>query len=246
MDAGVPIKHPIAGIAMGLILEGDHYAILSDILGIEDFLGDMDFKVAGDHNGITAFQLDTKIEGISPHIMEASLHQAKEGRLHILKKMLEVCPKPNTALSVYAPKIEVVKVPPSKIAIIIGPGGKQIRKITEETKASIEIDESGAVSITSTCMDRVRRAKEIIIDLVSEVEVDQVYTGRISGIREFGVFVKIFNQEGLLHISEISHKRIDSLDGLFNEGDEITVKVLGKNERGQIRLSRKALLEVPN
>lgn len=242
MEAGVPLKHPIAGIAMGLILEGDSYAILSDILGIEDALGDMDFKVAGNQEGITAFQLDIKVEGITPKIMEVALLQAKEGRLHILNKMIEACPKPKGELSVYAPKIELVKVKPSKIAIIIGPGGKQIRAIVEETGVNIDIDEAGIVSLTSTSSEGIQRAKEIIINLVSEVEVGATYTGMVTGIRPFGLFVKIFNQEGLLHISEVDHKRIETLEGMYKEGDEVKVKVLEKNDRGQIRLSRKALI----
>ncbi|MEX0962244.1 MAG: polyribonucleotide nucleotidyltransferase [Simkaniaceae bacterium] len=243
MNAGVPLKSPIAGIAMGLILEGENYAILSDILGIEDALGDMDFKIAGDEKGITAFQLDIKVEGITPKIMDIALKQAKEGRLHILNKMLQACPKAEEHLSVYAPKIEMIPIHPSKIGIVIGPGGKQIRAITEETGVDVDIDdEAGVVSITSPCSKGLKRAKEIIINLISEVEVGKSYAGIVTGIRDFGLFVKIFNQEGLCHISEIEHRRLDTIEGLFNIGEEIKVKVLQKDDRGKIRLSRKALL----
>ena len=241
MQAGVPIKRPVAGIAMGLILEGERYSILSDILGIEDALGDMDFKITGDEKGITAFQLDIKVEGITHKIMEVALGQAKEGRIHILNKMLQACPKAQSELSVHAPKIEIIPVHPSKIGTVIGPGGKQIRAI-QEFGVSVDIDDAGLVSITSNSKESIQKAKDLIINLVSEVEVGKTYTGKVTGIREFGVFVKIFSQEGLLHISEISKERLNSIDGLFNEGDEVTVKVLEKNDRGQIRLSKKALL----
>ncbi|GAB5411005.1 MAG: polyribonucleotide nucleotidyltransferase [Chlamydiales bacterium] len=241
MQAGVPIKRPVAGIAMGLILEGESYSILSDILGIEDALGDMDFKITGDERGITAFQLDIKVEGITPKIMEVALGQAKEGRIHILNKMLQACPKAQDELSVHAPKIEIIPVHPSKIGTVIGPGGKQIRAI-QEFGVSVDIDDAGLVSITSNSKESIEKAKDLIINLVSEVEVGKTYTGKVTGIREFGVFVKIFSQEGLLHISEISKERLNTIDGLFNEGDEVTVKVLEKNDRGQIRLSKKALL----
>jgi polyribonucleotide nucleotidyltransferase len=246
MDAGVPIKHPVAGIAMGLILEGEEYAILSDILGDEDFLGDMDFKVAGDARGITAFQLDIKVEGITHHIMQVALAQAKQGRIHILNKMLEICPKSKEHLSQYAPRIETLQVKPSKIGIIIGPGGKQIRAITEETGAEINIDDSGLVSISATSSDAMQRAKEIIINLTSEVEIGKTYTGQIVSIVPFGVFVKIFEKEGLCHISEYDHHRIQNLHDVCKEGDMIQVKVLDVNDRGQIKLSRKAVLPAPS
>lgn len=245
MDAGVPIKHPIAGIAMGLILEGDRYAILSDILGDEDFLGDMDFKVAGDMTGITAFQLDIKIEGINKHIMQVALGQAKEGRIHILNKMLEICPKPKEHLSKYAPRIETIQVKPSKIGTIIGPGGKMIRAIIEESGAEIDINDSGIVSISAIDPDSMNKAKQMIIDLVSEVEIGKTYTGQIVSIVPFGIFVKIFDKEGLCHISEYDHRRIADLHDVCKEGDMIEVKVLDVNDRGQIKLSRKALLPMP-
>ncbi len=245
MEAGVPLKRPVAGIAMGLILEGSKFAILSDILGDEDFLGDMDFKISGDQNGIAAFQLDIKVEGITPQIMKAALSQAKEGRLHILAKMLEACPRPKEDLSQYAPRIETVQVKPSKIGIIIGPGGKQIRAITEETGAKIDIDDSGIVSISANTADSIQRAKTIIQNLVAEVEIGKTYTGEIVSIVPFGVFVKIFDKEGLCHISEFDHRRIANLRDVCKEGDIIEVKVLDVNDRGQVKLSRKALLPYP-
>lgn len=245
MDAGVPIKRPVAGIAMGLILEGEKFAILSDILGDEDFLGDMDFKVAGDQQGITAFQLDIKIEGITPQIMKAALAQAKAGRIHILHKMLEVCSKPKEHLSQYAPRIETVQVKPSKIGLIIGPGGKQIRAIIEESGADIDIDDSGIVSISANSQEAILKAKELIHNLVSDVEIGKSYTGTIVSIKDFGVFVKIFEKEGLCHISEYDHRRIADLHDVCKEGDKIEVKVLDINDRGQIKLSRKALIPYP-
>lgn len=245
MDAGVPIKRPVSGIAMGLVLEGEKHAILSDILGAEDALGDMDFKVTGDENGITAFQMDIKIEGITPAIMREALAQAKEGRIHILQKMLEVCPKPRPQMAAHAPRIEVMQIKPSKIGVVIGPGGKQIRAIVEETGVQIDINDSGLVSIASTNGEAMERAKAIITNLTSEVEIGKIYKGRITSVVPFGFFVEIFGKEGLLHISEISHQRIQNIqDAPFHAGEEIEVKVLDINDRGQIKLSHKALQPV--
>ncbi|MBS0652063.1 MAG: polyribonucleotide nucleotidyltransferase [Verrucomicrobia bacterium] len=245
MDAGVPIRRPIAGIAMGLILEDHKYAILSDILGVEDALGDMDFKLSGDAQGITAFQLDIKIEGINAQIMKAALAQAKQGRLHILSKMLEICPKPKEHLSSYAPRIETMQIKPSKIGTVIGPAGKQIRAIIEETGVQIDIDDSGLVSISSTNSEGMKRAKEIIHNLTAEVEIGKTYTGRVVSIVPFGIFVEIYGKEGLCHISELSHARVQNIQDVVKEGEVIDVKVLDINDRGQIKLSRKALLPVP-
>ncbi|MGR3912344.1 MAG: polyribonucleotide nucleotidyltransferase [Candidatus Rhabdochlamydia sp.] len=242
MDAGVPIKKPVAGIAMGLILEKDQFAILSDILGDEDALGDMDFKVAGDHEGITAFQLDIKVEGITLEIMKTALMQAKVGRTHILGEMLSVCAKPNQELSQYAPRIESMQVKPSKIGIIIGPGGKQIKAIIEESGASINIDDEGVVSISAVSPQAIAKAKSMIINLISEVEIGKVYQGQIVSIVAFGAFVKIFEKEGLLHISEYDHRRINHLSEVCKVGDTVEVKVLDVNDRGQIKLSRKVLI----
>jgi len=245
MDAGVPIKHPIAGIAMGLILEGKDYAILSDILGTEDALGDMDFKVAGSEHGITAFQLDIKIEGITQQIMKVALAQAKQGRTHILHKMLEACPHTNQELSKYAPRIEVMHIKPSKIGIVIGPAGKQIRAIIETTGAQIDINDSGMVSISSSNPESMRKAKEMITNLTAEVEVGKTYKGRVVSITAFGAFVEIFGKEGLCHISELAHRRIQNVTDVVKEGDMLEVKVLEINDRGQIRLSHKATLPPP-
>lgn len=243
MDAGVPIKRPVAGIAMGLVLEKDRYTILSDILGIEDALGDMDFKVTGDKNGITAFQMDIKVEGITLDIMRAALAQAKEGRIHILNKMLEVCPKYRDKMSVYAPRIEMLQIKPSKIATVIGPGGKQIRAIIEETGVQIDIDDSGLVSIAAANLESIEKAKAIIFGLTAEVEIGRTYVGKVTSIMPFGAFVEILpGKEGLCHISEFDKMRIESLNDYLKIGDTISVKVLDINERGQLKLSRKATL----
>lgn len=244
MDAGVPITRPVAGIAMGLVLEGDKFAILSDILGAEDALGDMDFKVAGDHRGITAFQMDIKVEGITHAIMSEALHQAKEGRDHILNKMLKTCPTSRVEMSSHAPRIETIQIKQSKIGTVIGPGGKQIRAIVEETGVQIDINDSGLVSIASNNAEAMNRAKEIIINLTSEMEIGKVYKGRISSIVPFGVFVEIFGKDGLCHISELSTKRIQDIrDTGLKEGDTLEVKVLDIDDRGKIKLSHRAILE---
>ncbi|MFI5343218.1 MAG: polyribonucleotide nucleotidyltransferase [Chlamydiales bacterium] len=243
MDAGVPIKRPVSGIAMGLILEEDKYTILSDILGIEDALGDMDFKITGDQQGITAFQMDIKVEGITLEIMAAALQQAKEGRIHILNKMLEVCPKYKEQMSRYAPRIETIQIKPSKIAVVIGPGGKQIRAIIEQTGVQIDIDDSGLVSIAASDLESIEKAKQIIQGLTAEIEIGRIYTGKVTSIAPFGLFVEILpGKEGLCHISEFDVARIASLDEFVKQGDTVSVKVLDINERGQIKLSRKATL----
>lgn len=245
MDAGVPIRRPVSGIAMGLILEGQDYVVLSDILGAEDALGDMDFKVTGDHEGITAFQMDIKVEGITHAIMGQALAQAKMGRRHILEKMLAVCPHSKSEMSIYAPRIETMQIKPSKIGIVIGPGGKQIRSIIEETGVQIDINDAGLVSIASTNPDSMEKAKAIIYSLTAEAEIGKTYKGKIVSVVQFGFFVEIFpGKEGLCHISEISHKRIQNIhDTPFKEGDPIEVKVIDINDRGQIRLSHRAVLE---
>lgn len=242
MDAGVPIKRPIAGIAMGLILEKTRFVILSDILGLEDALGDMDFKIAGDMEGITAFQLDIKVEGITIEIMQSALAQAKQGRLHILHKMLETCPKSKENLSSYAPRIETVMIKPSKIGTLIGPAGKQIRAIIEETGAQIDIDDSGRVSIASTNSQSMNRAKELIYNLTTDVEIGKTYQGKVISIVNFGAFVEIYGKECLCHISELSYSRVQNVEDVVKLGDIIKVKVLDINDRGQVKLSHKATL----
>lgn len=244
MDAGVPIKRPVSGIAMGLILEGEQVAILSDILGLEDALGDMDFKVTGDSEGITAFQMDIKVEGITIEIMKAALEQAKSGRTHILKKMLEVVPQARKEMSIYAPRIETMQVKPSKIATIIGPGGKQIRAIIEETGVQIDINDSGLVSIASSNREAMEKAKRIIEGLIGDVEIGKTYDGKVTSVVPFGVFVEILpGKEGLCHISELSDARVEDINAYIKQGDPISVKVLDINERGQLKLSRRALIK---
>lgn len=243
MQAGVPVR-PIAGIAMGLILEEDKFSVLSDILGDEDALGDMDFKITGDMQGITAFQLDIKVEGINRKIMQTALAQAKEGRIHILQKMIEVCPKHQAELSSRVPRIEVVKIKPSKIGAVIGPGGKQIRAI-EELGVKIEIDDSGLINICSTSSEAIAKARALIENITGEVEVGQIYDGVVVSITDFGAFVKIFEKEGLCHISELAHRRVQKVEEVCKVGDILKVKVLEVSREGKVRLSHKALLPPP-
>lgn len=243
MDAGVPIKRPVAGIAMGLILEDNRHTILSDILGIEDALGDMDFKITGDQQGITAFQMDIKIEGITIDIMRSALQQAKDGRIHILNKMLAVCPTYKEQMSRYAPRIETMQIKPSKIAVVIGPGGKQIRSIIEQTGVQIDINDDGLVSIAAADLESIEKAKGIIYGLTADIEIGKTYKGKVTSIVPFGIFVEILpGKEGLCHISEFDTSRINNLADHVKQGDMVSVKVLDINERGQIKLSRKALL----
>lgn len=247
LEAGVPIKRPVSGIAMGLLLEHDTFLVLSDILGVEDALGDMDFKVTGDETGITAFQMDIKVEGITLDIMKVALFQAKEGRVHILKKMLEACPSVKP-MSIYAPRIETMQIKTSKIGTVIGPGGKQIRSIIEETGVQVDINDTGLVSLSSQSAENLEKAKAIIYGLTAEAEIGKTYTGTIRSIMPFGFFVEILpGKEGLCHISEIDVIRIENLETYAKEnkldiGSELTVMVLDINERGQLKLSRKALL----
>lgn len=202
----------------------------------------MDFKIAGNEEGITAFQMDIKVEGITKDIMAKALNQAKGGLSHILKKMLDVCSKPKEKISVYAPQIETIFIKPSQIGIVIGPGGKQIRAIVEETGVQVDISDEGKVSLVSENREALERAKEIVINLTGDVEIGKVYTGKITSIVPFGLFVQIYSKEGLCHISEVSHTRIQNLNDLYKEGDSIEVKVLDVNDRGQIKLSHKVLL----
>lgn len=244
MDAGVPIKAPVSGIAMGLILENGKAVILSDILGIEDSLGDMDFKVAGNEKGITAFQLDIKIEGITIDIMRSALHQAHAGRLSILEKMVQVCPQSRAELSSYAPRIEQLQIKQSKIGTVIGPGGKMIRSIVEETGVQVDINDDGIVSLASNDAAAMEKAKKIILDLVAEIEVGKSYTGKVTSVMPFGAFVELLpGKEGLCHISELDKERVGDINQFIKVGETITVKALEINEKGQVRLSRKVLLK---
>jgi len=243
MDAGVPIKSPVAGIAMGLVKEGDRMAILTDILGAEDHLGDMDFKVAGTAQGITAFQIDIKIAGLTLDIMEKALAQAHRARLRILEIMNETISVPRSELSQYAPRIITFKVPVDRIGEIIGPGGKMIRSIIELTGAKIDIEDDGTVLIASVDQLAGEAARDRILELIEEPEVDKIYVGKVKRIAAFGAFIGILpNVDGLLHISEIDHYRVNRVEDVLNVGDEVKVKVISIDEDGKVRLSRKALL----
>jgi polyribonucleotide nucleotidyltransferase len=246
MDCGVPIKSPVAGIAMGLIKEGERLAILSDILGDEDHLGDMDFKVCGTDRGITAIQMDIKIAGLSRSIMERALEQAREGRLHILRCMHETLATHRPELSQWAPRITTLTVKPDQIRIIIGSGGKTIKGITEQTGCAINIEDDGTVSIASADSDAVARAVKIIEGLLEEPEVGKTYQGVVKRVVDFGAFVEILpNTEALLHVSEIAYERTENVGDVLKEGEEVEVKVLSVERDGKIRLSRRALLPVP-
>ncbi len=240
MDAGVPIKAPVAGIAMGLVKEGDKVIILSDILGLEDHLGDMDFKVTGTSKGITALQMDMKIEGITIEIMRTALTQAREGRLHILGKMRETLAESRKSLNPFAPRIITMQINPDKIKDVIGSGGKVIRGIVEQTGAKIDIEDSGTINIASSDEAAANKAKEIIRGICQDAEVGKLYMGKVRKIMDFGAFVEIFpGTDGLLHISQISEQRLEKVTDALKEGDEILVKVLEIDRQGKIRLSHK-------
>lgn len=246
MDAGVPIVRPVAGIAMGLILEGKRVQILSDILGLEDHLGDMDFKVTGTAQGITAFQLDIKIGGLTIEIMKRALEQARQGRQHILGKMLEALAAPRPELSTYAPRIVTMKVKPDKVREVIGPGGKVIRGIIEKTGVKIDIEDDGTIHIASMDDAAAKEAIEMVNMIVEEVEVGRVYVGKVTRIMDFGAIVELRRGvDGLVHISQLAHHRVKSVTDEVKEGDEITVKVLEVDRQGKIRLSRKETLPPP-
>ncbi len=244
MDAGVPIKAPVAGIAMGLVKKGDDYTILSDIQGMEDHLGDMDFKVAGTAKGVTALQMDIKIEGLSREILEEALTQARVGRLHILEHMLSTINEPRTQLSQYAPKILTMTINPDKIRDVIGPSGKQINKIIEETGVKIDIEQDGTVFISSVNEEMNQKAKKIIEDIVREVVVGQMYLGKVKRIEKFGCFVELFSgKDGLVHISELAEERVGKVEDVVAIGDEILVKVTEVDKQGRVNLSRKVVLK---
>jgi polyribonucleotide nucleotidyltransferase len=244
MDAGVPIKAPVAGIAMGLVKKGEDYTILSDIQGMEDHLGDMDFKVAGTAKGVTALQMDIKIEGLSREILEEALTQAQVGRMHILEHMLSVIKQPRGQLSQYAPKILTMAINPDKIRDVIGPSGKQINKIIEETGVKIDIEQDGTVFISSINEEMNQKAKKIIEDIVREVEVGQMYLGKVKRIEKFGAFVELFSgKDGLVHISELAEERVGKVEDVVAIGDEILVKVTEVDKQGRVNLSRKAVLK---
>ena len=243
MDAGVPLKAPVAGIAMGLVKEGEKVGILTDIMGSEDHYGDMDFKVAGTDKGITALQMDIKIAGVSVDIMRQALAQAREARLHVLGKMAETIKTARTGLSEYAPRFVTIKIRPEKIREIIGPGGKVIRGIQEKTGAKIDVEDDGKVTVFSSSSEKAQMAVDIIQDICREAELDRIYLGKIKSIKEFGAFVEIMQgTEGLLHISQIAEARIRAVGDVLTEGDEVLVKVIEIDGNGKIRLSRKQAL----
>jgi len=245
MDTGVPIKAPVAGVAMGLIKSDDgRYAILTDILGLEDHLGDMDFKVAGTTEGITALQMDIKIKGITHEVMSEALEQARKGRLHILDKMMETIPVPNPELKPHTPRITILKIPVDKIGAVIGPGGKTIRSIQDETKTRIDIQEDGSIFVASTDSEGENIARERILSLTEVPEIGRIYTGKVVRITDFGAFVEILpNTDGMVHISQLDSERIERVQDVVTMGDEITVMVTDISGEGKIRLSRQAVLE---
>src|SRR3954447_26968294 len=244
MDAGVPLKAPVAGIAMGLIKSGDYYTILTDIQGMEDHLGDMDFKVAGTSKGVTALQMDIKIDGLSREILEEALQQAKKGRMQILESMLATINQPRKRLSEFAPKILTMSINPDKIRDVIGPSGKQINKIIEETGVKIDIEQDGTVFIASTNQEMNQKAKKIIEDIVREVQVGELYLGKVKRIEKFGAFVEIFaGKDGLVHISELAEERVGKVEDVVKIGDEMLVKVMEVDKQGRVNLSRKAVLK---
>jgi polyribonucleotide nucleotidyltransferase len=242
MDAGVPLLAPVAGIAMGLITDesGERAAILSDIQGMEDALGDMDFKVAGSEAGITGLQMDIKIQGLSWALLERALEQARAGRLHILGRMHETLAAPRVEMSPWAPRIDVVQINPDKIRDVIGPGGKTIRRIVEETGCQIDIEDDGRVSIASNNGEAMQQAIAMIRDLTEDVEVGKIYKGKVVRIMNFGAFVEILpKKDGLVHISQLADHRVNKVEDVVNIGDEIMVKVIEIDEKGRVNLSRK-------
>ncbi len=243
-NAGVPVKAAVAGIAMGLILEGDRYAILSDIMGLEDHLGDMDFKVAGTSEGITAFQLDIKIEGITPQIMREALAQAKEGRLHILGKMNEAISAPEKELAPHAPRIIMIRIDVDKIGGLIGPGGKVVKAIVEETGAEINIEDDGTVTVSAVDKESIDKALAKISAITEDVEIGRIYNGRVKKVMEYGAFVEIApGREGLVHISKLDFNKVNKVSDILKEGDEVAVKVIGIDRQGRVDLSRKDALK---
>ena len=243
MDAGVPIKAPVAGIAMGLVSDGENYTILTDIQGLEDHLGDMDFKVAGTKDGITALQMDIKIQGITEQILTEALEQAKKARMEILAELTSTISEPRKELSPYAPKIEMIQIDPAKIKDVIGKGGETINNIIEQTGVKIDIDQDGNVSIASSDAKMIAKAIEIIEEITKEVEVGQVYLGKVVRIEKFGAFVNLIKgKDGLVHISQLANERVNKVEDVVKLGDEILVKVTEIDDKGRINLSRKALL----
>ena len=243
MDAGVPLKAPIAGIAMGLVKEGDNYAILTDIAGAEDHYGDMDFKVAGTANGITALQMDIKITGLTRELMAEALEQARQARMFILEKMASALPAPREEISTFAPRIFTIQIPTDKIRDVIGPGGKMIRSIIERTGVKIDVEDNGTVSIASSDSESAKKAIQIIEELTAVPEVGKTYLGKVQRLVDFGAFVEIIpGTDGLVHISEVADYRVKDVQDEFSEGDQILVKVINIDPQGKVKLSRKAVI----
>jgi len=244
MDAGVPLTAPVAGIAMGLVKEGEDFVVLSDILGDEDHLGDMDFKVAGTSEGVSALQMDIKIDGITEEIMRTALGQAKRGRLHILGEMSKALDKPRLEMSEFAPRLMTMKIHPDKIREVIGKGGSVIRSITEETGATIDISDDGTIVIASVNRAAADEAKKRIDQIVADVEPGRIYEGKVAKLMDFGAFVTILpGKDGLVHVSQISNERVEKVSDKLKEGDIVKVKVLEVDKQGRIRLSMKAVSE---
>jgi polyribonucleotide nucleotidyltransferase len=243
LDAGVKTKAPVAGIAMGLVKEGDRVVVLSDILGDEDHAGDMDFKVAGTAKGITAVQMDIKVTGVSEDVLRRALDQAKQGRLHILREMIAALPRPREQYNQYAPRVEVVQINPEKIGALIGPGGKNIKRIVEESGCEINIEDDGTVNIYSTSAEGMEVARREVEGMTAEAEVGKIYRGKVVTIKEFGCFVEFLpGKDGLCHISELANFRVKQTEDIVKMGDEIWVKCLGIDEKGRVKLSRKAAM----
>jgi polyribonucleotide nucleotidyltransferase len=245
MDAGVPVSRPIAGIAMGLVKEGDAVAVLSDILGDEDHLGDMDFKVTGSAEGVTALQMDIKISGVTREILQQALEQARAGRIHILGEMAKAIAAPRSELSKYAPRITTITVKPDQVRTVIGPGGKNVRAIIEATGCAIDIEDDGRINIASNDGEACQKAIKMIRNLTQEAEVGRFYRGTVRRIMEFGAFVEIFpGTDGLVHISELDKERVRAVTDILKEGDEVVVKCIGIDKQGKIKLSRKEAIGV--
>jgi polyribonucleotide nucleotidyltransferase len=243
MDAGVPVKDAVAGVAMGLVSGDDRIAVLTDIIGDEDHYGDMDFKVTGTRDGVTALQMDIKIEGLTREIMQQALEQAREARLFILDRMSEAISKPRSEVSPFAPVIVRIDIKPEKVKFLIGPGGKTIRQITGVSGTKIDVDDEGHVVIAAADKECVEVAKHMIGEIIQEAEVGKLYMGKVVKIMDFGAFVEIFpGTDGLVHISQLDRERVNKVSDVLQEGDEVLVKVLGVDDSGKIRLSRKAAL----
>src|SRR5688500_3889907 len=242
MDAGVPLKRPVAGIAMGLILEGKDFAVISDILGDEDHLGDMDFKVAGTSEGITALQMNIKVAGITEEIMKIALAQAKEGRAHILAEMAKALDHTREELSSHAPRIETMQIPKDKIRDVIGTGGKVIREIVASTGAKVDIDDEGVIKISSSDVSQIEAARQWIHGIVAEPEPGTIYTGKVANIVDFGAFVTFMpGKDGLVHVSEIKNERVENVRDVLTEGQDVKVKLLEVDQRGKVRLSMRVV-----